>query len=115
MFVLAPLSVPIYLISDLKTAVAFVFYSFIGIGEIMVFLGPFFEGRITQKGSRYIFLLSFMSVLSVLSYALFPTLRFGVDNLMVGYYGLALSFLLIFISAIIRLAVNNKKTSVENN
>ena len=103
LFILAPFLVPIYLISDLTTAGIFIVYSFIGLGELLIFFLPLLDSKFGKIAARYVFAVSIVCVFALISYALIPSLRVGVDALLKGYYSLTASFLLMAMSRVIRL------------
>jgi hypothetical protein len=89
----------------LKSIFPAIVYSLIGVGEILLLLTPIFENKInSQLRKKMHLLLAFLAVVAVFCYGLISDLRYGVDPLMTGYYGLVLSFLLVAMASIMRLS-----------
>ena len=111
-FVLAP---PFFLLTLLgwgsfKMISLFAIYSFIGIGEIVLLLTPLLENKINSRFRQDLHLiLVLLGIAAILSYGFTSNFRLGIDPLSIGYYDLVLSFLLIFLSSILRIVQHSWK------
>jgi drug/metabolite transporter (DMT)-like permease len=84
----------------------FFVYSLIGTGEILVLITPLLETKINSKFRQNLhLLLALLAAVAVLSYSFISDLQYGVDPLRIGYYYLVLSFLLTFLSSILRFMI----------
>lgn len=112
-FVLSPLFLVFQLLAwaGFRSFLTFAVYSSIGIGEILLLLTPVFENKINSQFRQNLhLLLASLAAIAVLSYGFISDFRYGVDPLRIGYYYLVLSFLLIFLSSILRFMTTRRKT-----
>ena len=110
-FVFSPLLLFFQLLAwaGFETLFMAVVYSFVGMGEILLLLTPVFENKInSQLRQNLHLLLVIFAAVSVLCYGFISDLRYGVEPLMIGYYGLALSLLLAVIASVARLRLTTK-------
>jgi hypothetical protein len=104
-FIFSPLLLFFQLLAwaGFETLFMAVVYSWIGIGEISLLLTPLFENKINSQLRQKVHLLFvFLAVVAVLCYGFISDLRYGVEPLMTGYYGLVLSFLLAATASVMR-------------
>lgn len=107
-FVLSPLFLLFQLFAwnGFKLFFMFFVYSLIGTGEILVLITPLLETKINSKFRQNLhLLLALLAAVAVLSYSFISDLQYGVDPLRIGYYYLVLSFLLTFLSSILRFMI----------
>lgn len=111
-FVFSPLLLffQLFAWADFESSLMALVYSLIGIGEILLLLTPLFENNINSPFRQNLhLLLASLAAVAVLCYGFVSDLRYGVDPLMFGYYGLVLSFLLVALASTVRFATKQKE------
>jgi hypothetical protein len=88
-------------------------YAIIGLGQFLIVLAPLWPVKIKKPSWQKLHLgLGMASVLAVLVYGLFPTLRMGLE-LLESYYLWALSFFLLLIASLLMLDKESQEASAK--